>query len=332
MDRPRSIVVAGAMIAPGASRLLDENNLKAVVVPGIPTSSQIAEAVRKHYAVAVIVRAGEINDEVLASSKSLRVVTKHGVGTENFDIESANRHGIAVMITHEASSISVAEHALALMLAVAKQISFLDRRIRAGEWDKSVHRGLEIYGKKVLMIGFGRIARRLATLLRPFDVEITALVREMPPHESENGVRYTKDMRAAVTVADIISVHCPLTPQTRRLISSEHFDLMKPTAILINTARGEIIDEPALIDALKCSKILGAGLDCFTQEPPAQDSKLLALPNLVMTPHVGWATHEAAERKGCMAVRNILSIIDGLPIDEECLINPTVLEHRPSGS
>lgn len=331
MSGARCIVITGSMIAPAAASMMRENSLRAVVVPGVPSSTEIAEAVRKNGAVGLIVRTGVVDEAVLTASDRLRVVAKHGVGIDNVDMETATRHGIAVMTTRDVSSTSVAEHALALMLSVAKRISFLDRRMRAGHWDKPVHRGLELTGKSVVLIGYGRIARQLAKLLQPLDVRITAVVRRVPEGELTNGVRFASAVNDVIADADVISVHCPLTDLTRNLISSEQFDLMKPTAIFINTARGGIVDERALIKALKSKRLYGAGLDCLENEPPATDSELLALPNVVVTPHVAWATEEAAERKGCMAVCNILTILDECPIDIDFLANPAVLDH-PSHS
>lgn len=328
MNKPRRIVITGSMISSVAEVLLRDNDLEAVVVPGAPSSAEIAEAVRKHNAVGLIVRTGIIDDQVLTASERLRVVVKHGVGTDNFDVKSATRHGIAIMIAHGVSATSVAEHALALMLAVAKRICLLDHRMRTGEWDKSVHQGLELTGKSVLLIGYGRIARRLVKLLQPFDVGITAFVRRPPENEQAHGVRFTRTLSEAIADADIISVHCPLTDLTRNLISKSQFDLMKPSAIVINTARGGIVDEDALIAALKTNRIFGAGLDCFASEPLPADSQLRELHNVVLTPHIAWATKEAIERKGCISVRNILSIINNQPPDLDCLVNPLVLEDQ----
>ena len=324
-DTDRNVIITGSLISAEACELMQRNNLSAIVLPGTPSSAEIADAVRQNRAVAIIVRTGQIDDVVLSASDSLRVVVKHGVGTDNFDIDSANRNAVAVMTTHNMSAASVAEHTLALMLAVLKRVAHLDRRMRDGHWDKATHRGFELAGKSACLVGYGRTARQLATLLQPFDVSITAVVRRLPDDTDTPHVRFSTKLDESIPGCDIVSVHCPLTDLTRNLISTRQFELMRPSAILINTARGAIVDEAALVTALQDGKIFGAGLDCFASEPLPADSPLLGLDNLVVTPHIGWATQEAARRKGCMTVENILSVIDDRPIDMDCLVNPTVL-------
>ena len=328
MLKPRRIVITGSMIAPPAAELLSDSGLEAVILPGIPSSDEIADAIAQNSAVGLIVRTGIINRQVLTASASLRVVAKHGVGIDNFDVETASECGIAIMIAHGANTISVAEHTLALMLSVVKRINHLDTRTRAGNWDKSVHQGLELTGRSIALIGCGQIARHLVKLLQPFDVTISAFVRRMPEDARTAGIHFTRRLDEALEDADIISIHCPLTADTRNLISAPQFDLMKPSAILINTARGGIVDEPALIAALKAGTISAAGLDCFASEPLPANSALYELPNVIMTPHIAWATKEAAARMGYLSARNILSIINNQPPDMDCLINPCVLEHQ----
>jgi D-3-phosphoglycerate dehydrogenase len=321
-----NIIVTGPPLAAAAIRLLEENQLRPVTLAGPPSTEAIISALLQNQAVGLIVRGGSIDRAVLESGNGLRVVAKHGSGIDNIDLDAANQCRIPVFVSYGANAVSVAEHALTLMLCQSKQITSLDQRLRDGLWDKGTYKGIELTGKSVGLIGFGQIAQTLARFLLAFDMEVVACVREVPQdHGFGDRVRFTLELADALSDMDFVSIHCPLTPQTRGLIGRQQFDLMKETAIIINTARGEIIQEEELIHALRAGRIAGAGLDCFASEPVSEDNPLLEFSNVLVTPHIAWATKDSIERMSCMAARNVVSILKGLPIDMNCLVNPEAL-------
>ncbi len=315
-----TIVVTGKALSAPAMAHADRRGARVVTVAAYTPPTELARLVREADAGAIIVRSAHITDEVMAAAANLKVIVKHGVGVDTIDIASATRRGIPVLITHGANAQSVAEHAFGLMFAVARSTAHLDSRMRQGHWDKASSFGRELAGKSLGVIGLGSIGRALIDLVRPLGMTI----RGFDPFLSGaiDGVEIVDDLDALVGASDIVSLHCPMTPENRNLIDARRLSLMRSTAILINTARGGLIDEAALADALAAGRLAGAGLDCFPTEPPVGSNPLAAFPNVVLTPHVGANTVEAAERVGLRAVQQALDVIDGKPFDPRANVNP----------
>jgi D-3-phosphoglycerate dehydrogenase len=244
---------------------------------------------------------------------------------DNIDLEAAARRGIPVTIALGANAQSVAEHALALMLSVARSTPWLDQRMRQGHWDKASHTGIELSGKSLGIVGAGSIGRILIGLVAPFRMTVRVYDPYMPTGLDLPGAERVDTLDALLEASDIISLHCPATPQTSRMIGAPQFERMRPGTILINTARGELIDTDALVAALAAGRIAGVGLDTFSPEPPPADSPLFRLPNLVVTPHVGANTHEAKDRVGVLVMRQVLDCLDGLPPDPRAIVNRHLL-------
>lgn len=263
------------------------------------------------------VRAGEIVVNIRSSSKfdqklfqrapRLRLISLWGTGTDNVDLAAAGRHGVTVTNTPGVSAFSVAEHTLALMLAVARGIPAQDMAVRQGRWPRG--QGIELLGKTVGVIGLGAIGRRFAELCRAIGMRVLAWTVHPNPALGFEQVSLEELLRAS----DVVSIHVRLSPQTEGMIGAGEFSLMKETAILVNTARGAIVNEAALTDALLTKRIWGAGLDVFTSEPLPDGHVLTKLDNVALTPHSAGITPEALEAGLQMAVGNVWSFLAGHP-------------------
>lgn len=319
------VLITGPAIAEEALALLKAAGVAPVFVPPYAKPQELEDVAGRERIDAMIVRMGQIDASVIGASPRLAVIAKHGVGVNNIDVEAATGHGIPVLTTRGANSQSVAEHALALMLALVKDILPLDRALREGRWDKATYKGAEMAGKHLGLVGYGDIGRRLAAMVRPFAMEVTVYDPHIEAGDLDHGARLTGDLDGLLASADIVSLHCPLTDQTRDLIGADRLALMKSTAYLVNTARGGIVNEDALVRALRDGTIAGAGLDGFAEEPPPEDSVLWSLPNVVVTPHIAGATAAALRRMGVHAAENVLGVLGGGHIDHRCIVNPSVL-------
>src|ERR1700694_3262835 len=247
---------------------------------------------------ALVVRsATKVTPELLVKARRLRVVGRAGVGVDNIDLEEATRRGVLVMSTPGGNAVSVAEHTFALLLALAKQIPRLDKAIHEGRWEKSSAAGTEVRGKTLGLIGLGRIGSEVAVRAEAFDMRVLAydpFISEAAAHELS--VELVPLDRLLVE-SDFISLHTAVGPATQNLLNSATIEKIRKGARVINTARGELIDEAALAEALKSGKLAGAAVDVFAEEPP-KNSPLVGLPNLIATPHVAGSTTEAQEEVG----------------------------------
>jgi phosphoglycerate dehydrogenase-like enzyme len=243
--------------------------------------------------------------DVLAECPRLRLISIWGTGTDHVDLAAAKARGITVTNTPAVSAVAVAEHTLALMFAVARQTVNIDRSVRAGEWPRAMVQ--QLHGKTLGVIGTGAIGRAVARLGTAIGMHVIAW--SFNQHGDYSWVPFDDLFRRA----DVVSVHVRQSPETLGMIRAEHFALMKPTAIFINTARGRIVVEQDLIDALQRQRIAGAGLDVFETEPLPPDSPLRLLPNVVLTPHAAGITHEATEAGLAMAIGNVLAFRAGTP-------------------
>ena len=254
---------------------------------------------------------------MLEHANKLRMIQKWGIGYDRIDVEAARRLGIALAITAGSNAGPVAELSIALMLAVYRRIPYVDRALRQGLWPKAEMREtcFQISGKTVGLVGFGNIGRMLARRLRGFDARVIYFdARPAEPDvESALGATYVP-LANLLAQSDIVSLHAPFTPQTARMIDAASIATMKDGAILINTARGELVDEKALYDALVSGKLRGAGLDAFDPEPPAPDNPLLTLNQVVVTPHAGGGVFDNVENVAQHALGNIMRFLRGEPL------------------
>jgi len=247
--------------------------------------------------------------EVFQSCPRLRLVSVWGTGTDNVDLKAAAKHGVTITNTPAVSASSVAEHALTLMLAVARRIPAQDAAVRNGGWPRG--QGVELRGKTLGIVGLGAIGRRFAELGRGIGMRVIAWTLHPRPALNVELVEFEQLLRES----DVVSIHLRLTDQTRSMIGKHQISLMKPTAILVNTARGAIVEETALVDALSMGRISGAGLDVFSTEPLPASHALTKLDNVVLTPHCAGITPEALEAGLRMAVENVRSFLNGAKVN-----------------
>ena len=330
-DRPtnKKKILCSESLAPAARALLDaRDDVEQVYFPHLLPNDDFLELVRKEAPVnAWTLGATRITPEVIDAAKSLDVTARIGVGYDAVDVPAHTERGIPVMIAGTANSPSVAEHAMYMMLWLARRSNELDRMVHNDTWlDRMQVVPYDLLGKKVLIIGFGRIGTRTAK--RCDAMEMQVMIHDPYVDQTaiaEAGYEAATDLDAALEQADFVSIHCPKNDETVGMFNKARLARMKPTAYLVNTARGGIIDEADLYEALKDKKIAGAGLDVFLEEPVNTDNPLLTLDNVITSPHMAGVTREALERMGLNAVRNILSVFDGHPIAEN-VVNQEVLK------
>ena len=273
--------------------------------------------------VAIDLRSSTLFDEaVLAALPELRLISVVGTGTDNIDLAAAGRHGVAVCNAPGANARSVAEHATALMFAVARHIPLSDREMRAGQWRH--HVGPELEGKTLGVIGLGNIGQQVARMGNGLGMRVIAWSFTRDESRAQACGAELAERDELLRRADVISLNIPATPESRGMIGAPELALMQPGAILINTGRGALVDEAALLDALRSRRLAGAGLDVFVEEPLPADSPLFALDNVVLTPHVGWVTHEAQERLIQIPIDNTLAYLAGEP---RSIVNPLAMDH-----
>lgn len=274
--------------------ILDEETMKKLIEP----------------CVGVVLGVDPLNASVLAEARNLRAVSKYGVGLDNIDLKECERRGIRVSRTVGANSDAVADYAFALMLGVARRLVDIDRRCHERDWGKVI--GLDVYGKTLGLIGLGMIGKRVALRARGFEMRVLAYdPRWDARYAEEMGITYA-DVDRICLEADFISLHCLLNDETRNILNAERIFSLKRSAIIVNTARGELIDEDALLKALEEKRIFGAGIDVFRDEPP-KNPAWYKLDNLIMGSHCSSSTAGAAEMMGLMATDNLLYDLDLRP-------------------
>lgn len=251
---------------------------------------------------AAVVGLETIDDEVLAACPNLKIIAKYGVGLDGIDLDACKKRGVAIGWSGGVNRLSVAEMALGFMLMLCRNLYVTSNQLKNGTWNKSG--GVQLSGKTVGIIGFGYIGQELARLLAPFGCRIIANDITDKAKEAKALDVLLVDKNMIFAESDIVTVHTPLTPQTKNMIDNDSLSLMKKTAFVINTARGGIVDEKALKIALQGGSIAGAALDVYLEEPPV-DKELLGLPNLICTPHIGGNAEEAVLAMGQSAIAHL---------------------------
>ena len=309
MDKmKRKVLLTGPTLASDALIFAESQNIQLIPTEPYMPKNEMEKLIHDEQPDAIIVRTGKLTRDMIFASDNLKVIAKHGVGFDSIDIAAAAERKIPVTIAVGANAQSVAEHAFALMFSVARQVTWLDHRVRNGHWDKTSANGMELSGKTLGLVGLGAIGSILMQLVAPLKMKVKVYDPFLQNLPNLDYVELEPNFEKLLESCDIISLHCPFTIENRHLFSHAQFEKMKSTSILINTARGELIDQAALVDALKNKKISGAGLDTFHPEPPEKDSPLWDLPNLVATPHVGANTTDSRNRVGLLALEQIVSI------------------------
>ncbi|QLG27282.1 hydroxyacid dehydrogenase [Halorarum halophilum] len=260
---------------------------------------------------AVVVRTFVVDGALLDCADRLKVVSKHGAGLDNVDVEASTEAGVVVCNTPDVNAPSVAEHAMTLLLAVRKRIRVADADVRGGTWDRTKYTASEVRGDTLGLFGSGSIGGEMAALARGFGMDVVFYDPYLPAGEGPLGATRVETTDDLFGCSDAVSVHTPLTDETRGAISTAELDALGQDGILVNTARGGVIDEDALVAALDDGTLAGAGLDVFAEEPPDADHPLFSFENVVVTPHVAGSTVEALERMSRGAAANVRTVYEG---------------------
>ena len=323
----KKIFVTESMSQQGRILLRERDDIELVEFPNMISAKDFEAMLRQQAPVhGVALGATRFGEPELEASKDMKVVTRIGVGYDAVDIPALSRRKIPLMVAGTANSPSVAEQALFMMLTLAKRAVEMHSIVKDGKWGHRLGMlPFDLFGKTVLIIGFGRIGTRTAKRCLAMEMNVLVYDPYKPAAEIKAaGCEPVTDLDAALPRADFVSIHCPKTPETVGMFNAARLKRMKPTAYLINTARGGIVDEAALHAALVSGSLAGAGLDVFEQEPPPSGHSLFDLPNVIMAPHVAGVTREAVDRMSEQTARNILSALDGEPIRQN-VINQDVL-------
>ena len=317
------ILIADTSIAPEGVALL-EGEASLLMLPPYATEAEIIELARD--VDAILLRACIVSAPVIRAAPALKVVSRHGVGVDNVDVAECTRHGIAVAITEEANSQAVSEHAFACMLALANDLTRANAQVRQGKWERHKWVGVELHNKVLGVVGLGRIGSRTARQGRAFDMQVLACDPYVAAAQADAIGANLVDLETLLDRADFVSIHVPLNAETRHLFGPKEFAAMKPGSILVNTARGGIIDELALHEALVSGHLFAAALDVFETEPMAENHPLLDLENVLLSPHVAGQSTESMVRMSVGAAENIRRVLRGER--PSYLVNPEVLRDR----
>jgi D-3-phosphoglycerate dehydrogenase / 2-oxoglutarate reductase len=323
----KKIFITESFSQAGRILLGERDDIEMVEFPNMISAVDFQAKLREHAPVHGVALGGtRFGETELEASGEMKVVTRIGVGFDAVDLPALSKRRVPLMVAGTANSPSVAEHAVFMMLTLAKRATEMHSIVRDNRW--AARLGMlpyDLFGKTVLIVGFGRIGTRTAK--RCLAMEMNVLIYD--PYKPATDIKAAgcepvSDLDAALPRADFVSIHCPKNPETVGMFNAARIKLMKPTAYLVNTARGGIVDEKALHQALVSKKLAGAGLDVFEQEPPPSDNPLLTLQNVITAPHVAGVTIEAVDRMSEQTARNILSALDGSPLRQN-VINQDVL-------
>ncbi|MBT2303823.1 3-phosphoglycerate dehydrogenase [Variovorax paradoxus] len=303
-----TILVTGADLAPQALALLEGHEV--IYAGKTPNEDDLVALCRAHDPVAIIVRYGKVGSAVMDAAPSLRVISKHGSGTDTIDKVAAQARGIDVVAAAGANAAAVAEQALALLLACAKSVVALNARMHAGHWDKATHKSLELGGRTIGLVGLGAIGMRFARMVDALGMRVIGFdpfAKDLPPYVE------CVDLPTIWRESDAISLHCPLTEDNRGLLNATTLAQCKRGVVLVNTARGGLIDEAALLSAVRSGQVAMAGLDSFAVEPMTAGHPFQGEKNFVLSPHIGGVTSDAYVNMGVGAAKNVLQVLARQP-------------------
>lgn len=326
-DMGHHTLVCASSIRPEGIRLLEEAGVALSWLREYAPEEEMVRAVRD--VDAILARVATVSKAVLDAAPRLRIVSRHGVGVDSVDVAECTRRGIVVATSGDANSDAVSEHAFACLLAAARQLTVADATTKAGAWAKNRFVGVELTGKTLGLVGLGRIGSRMARHARGFDMQVIAYDPYVRTEAAAAQGVSLVNLETLLRRADFVSLHVPRTTETERLLGRTELAWMKPTAILVNTARGGLIDEEALYDALVGGRLGAAALDVFEEEPLRPSHPLTQLDNVICSPHVAGQSQEALIRMSVRAAENILRCYRGeRPLD---VANPDVPEGQGPG-
>jgi len=311
-DRERFKVVITDFTFPDFSRYADE--LKNLPVDLVVPSDETLEAFMREArdADALIHEHLFLTAPIIETFERCRIISHHGKGVDNIAVDRATQRGIIIANVLDASVHEVSEHVFALVLAVRRKIHDYDAAVRTGRWHVAVGEPVRrLHGSTLGLVGFGNLARHVALMARAFGMNVVAYARHPTDALAQQyGVTFAS-LKDVMKTSDVISVHLPLTPETHGIVSRDMLSRMKPDAVIINISRGGLIDETALVETLRASRIAGAGLDVLVEEPPSVDHPVLSLPNVVITPHCAWYSEEGRDDVERRTAREVARVLAG---------------------
>jgi D-3-phosphoglycerate dehydrogenase / 2-oxoglutarate reductase len=303
--RKSVFLVTGNDLAAEALALLRDHDV--VFAGKTPTEDDIVALCRQHDPVAIIVRYSKVGAAAMDAAPSLKVISKHGSGTDTIDKAAAQARGIEVVAAVGANAAAVAEQALALLLACAKSVVALNERMHAGHWDKATHKSVELEGRTVGVIGLGAIGLRFARMAEAMGMRVLGFdpyAGQLPAYIG------SVDLEAIWRESDAISLHCPLTADNARLVNAQTLAACRKGVIIVNTARGGLIDEAALLEAVRSGQVASAGLDSFAIEPMTAPHPFQGEKRITLSPHIGGVTADAYVKMGVAAAKNALAVLN----------------------
>jgi D-3-phosphoglycerate dehydrogenase / 2-oxoglutarate reductase len=299
-----AILVTAADLAPQALALLTDFDI--VYAGKTPSEQDIVALCQQHDPVAIIVRYGKVGAEAIHAAPSLRVISKHGSGTDTIDKVAATARHVEVRAAVGANAAAVAEQAMALLLACAKSVPALNARMHSGHWDKATHKSVELAGRTIGLIGLGAIGQRFARMAKALDMRVIGF----DPYASQVPADIeVVNLDTLWRESDAISLHCPLTDDNRGLLNRDTLARCKPGVLIVNTARGGLVDEAALLDAVRSGHVASAGLDSFAMEPMVADHPFRDEDRIILSPHIGGVTADAYVKMGLAASENLLAVL-----------------------
>lgn len=312
-----NVLMTAPRLAPQAVALLEAAGARIHYMDPFPGAAAVAARAGAVDAAAILSRQGPVGAAAMAAAPNLRIIARHGVGVDDVDVPEAARRGILVTRSPGSNTRAVAEHTLALILALAKDLLPLSAGVAAGGWRGGDAVVRDVHGMRLGLVGCGGIGQAVAPLAAAFGMEVSAW---SPSGRQVPGVRRAADLPALLAGADVLSLHAPLVPETRGLIGAAELALLPRGAMLVNTSRGGLLDEDALLAALDSGHLSGAGLDVTAPEPPLQGARLRSHPRVILTPHIAGVTAGSMVSMGVMAAECIAAVLQGRPVPPDRLV------------
>ncbi len=323
-------LVTGTFLSEQARKPLAAAGLEVVLMNSPVDEPALLKAFAAHDVVAVVLRGPTpFTPAVFDAAPKLKIISKNGAGIDSIDLKSATAHGVAVMVTEGANADAVAELTLTLMLALVRELARYGSLIRGGGWKDQGYLVRDFRERTVGIVGYGQIGSRTARLAAACGAKV--VIHSRTRAEPPAGMEWEDSLDALLDRADILSLHTPLTDRTRGFIGAPQLARMKRGSLVVNTSRGKLFDEAALIAALQSGHLAGAGLDVYAQEPPDPKNPLFSLPTVICTPHVASSTTGAADQMGAIGAQNIIHYLRGEVYDRRNFINPEVQKMRDKG-
>ena len=305
------VIMTAPRLAPAAVALIEAAGATLHYMAPFPSAADVAALAASIQPDAILSRQGPVTAAVMDAAPGLRVIARHGVGVDDVDVAEAQRRGIVVTRAPGSNTQAVAEHTMALLLALAKDLPLLSAQVAGGAWRKAETKVRDVAGLRLGLVGCGAIGQAVARLAGEFGMPVAAYD---PALLDNAGIASVTDLPALLARSDVLSLHVPLSPATRHLIGAAELTALPPGAIVLNTARGGLIDEAALLEALEAGHLAGAGLDVFEHEPPPDRHPLRRHPRVICTPHVAGVTDGSLVNMGVMAAECIVAVLRGDPV------------------